>query len=127
MTMGITARGSRGRRGYRLRLVVAAIAATALAGCGPSSTPKPADEVPRAAEARAARPGDARPRTEPAGDGRYEGRPIAQTCSYLGADWLDRSDRDEREQPDRVLEALHLGPQSTVADVGAGTGYFTLR
>jgi SAM-dependent methyltransferase len=60
-------------------------------------------------------------------DGSYRGRPIASTCSYLGADWLDRPDRDEREQPDRVLDALQLDPHSTVADVGAGTGYFTLR
>jgi ubiquinone/menaquinone biosynthesis C-methylase UbiE len=60
-------------------------------------------------------------------DGTYEHRPIAQTCSYLGADWLDRPERVEREQPDRVLDALHLDPHSTVADLGAGTGYFSLR
>ena len=47
--------------------------------------------------------------------------------SYLGADWLDRPDRAEREQPDRVLDALKLSPDSTAADVGAGTGYFTVR
>jgi len=57
----------------------------------------------------------------------YEGRPIAQTMSYLGADWLDRPDRAEREQPDRVLDALKLAPDSVAADVGAGTGYFTVR
>jgi ubiquinone/menaquinone biosynthesis C-methylase UbiE len=28
---------------------------------------------------------------------------------------------------ERVLDALHLDPRSTVADVGAGTGYFSLR
>lgn len=58
-------------------------------------------------------------------DGRYRGRPIASTCSYLGADWLDRPERAEREQPERVLDALELDPHSTVADVGAG--YFTVR
>jgi len=47
--------------------------------------------------------------------------------SYLGADWLDRPDRAEREQPDRVLDALKLAPDSVAADVGAGTGYFTVR
>ncbi|MEO7729936.1 MAG: class I SAM-dependent methyltransferase [Kofleriaceae bacterium] len=60
-------------------------------------------------------------------DGTYHGRPIAQTCSYLGAAWLERPDRAEREQPERVLDALHLDPASTAADVGAGTGYFALR
>jgi ubiquinone/menaquinone biosynthesis C-methylase UbiE len=67
------------------------------------------------------------PSTPAARDGSYEGRPIAPTCSYLGADWLDRPDRAEREQPERVLDALHLDPADTVADVGAGTGYFTVR
>jgi ubiquinone/menaquinone biosynthesis C-methylase UbiE len=47
--------------------------------------------------------------------------------SYLGADWLDRDDRAEREKPDAVLDALHLAPTMTAADVGAGTGYFTVR
>ncbi len=47
--------------------------------------------------------------------------------SYLGADWLDRSDRDTREQPEKVLDALGVGSGMVVADVGAGTGYFTAR
>ena len=90
-----------------------------LAACGRASTPAPAPE---------ARPGSASGAAPAASsDGRYAGRPIAQTCSYLGADWLDRPDRDVREQPDRVLDALKLDPAATVADVGAGTGYFTLR
>jgi len=57
----------------------------------------------------------------------YEGRPIAETCSYLGADWLDRADREQREQPDKVLDWLAIPAGATVADVGAGTGYFTVR
>ncbi|HUJ60331.1 MAG TPA: methyltransferase domain-containing protein [Kofleriaceae bacterium] len=61
------------------------------------------------------------------GPPRYAGRPIAPTMSYLGADWLDRPERAEREQPDRVIAALHVAPGATVADVGAGTGYFTVR
>jgi ubiquinone/menaquinone biosynthesis C-methylase UbiE len=47
--------------------------------------------------------------------------------SYLGAEWLDRPERAVREQPDVVLDALKLAPESTAADVGAGTGYFTVR
>ncbi|HEU0030523.1 MAG TPA: class I SAM-dependent methyltransferase [Kofleriaceae bacterium] len=58
---------------------------------------------------------------------RYEGRPIAPTCSYLGADWLDRPEREAREQPERVLDMLGIQSGATVADVGAGTGYFTVR
>lgn len=44
-----------------------------------------------------------------------------------GADWLDRSDRAMEEHPDQALDALAIQPGMTVADVGAGTGYFTLR
>lgn len=61
------------------------------------------------------------------GSGFYEGRQIAPTMSYLGADWLDRADRAAREKPDVVLDALKLDPASTAGDVGAGTGYFTVR
>lgn len=64
---------------------------------------------------------------KPATGKTYEGRPIADTCSYLGADWLDRPDRDQREQPERVLDWMAIAPGMTVADVGAGTGYFTVR
>jgi ubiquinone/menaquinone biosynthesis C-methylase UbiE len=46
---------------------------------------------------------------------------------YGGADWLDRDDRAESEQPERVLDALAITPDMQVADVGAGTGYFSLR
>jgi hypothetical protein len=61
----------------------------------------------------------------PDGRARYEGRVTADLCT--GAAWLDRPDLDEREQPERVLDALALSPGMTVADVGAGTGYFTAR
>jgi ubiquinone/menaquinone biosynthesis C-methylase UbiE len=82
-----------------------------LAAC---SSPAPAPD-PAASSASAA------------GSSTYEGRPIAQTMSYLGAEWLDRPERAVREQPDVVLDALKLAPESTAADVGAGTGYFTVR
>jgi len=38
-----------------------------------------------------------------------------------------RENRDEWQQPDRVLADLALKPGQTVADVGAGSGYFTFR
>ena len=55
------------------------------------------------------------------------GRRYAQTMSYLGADWLDRSERDQEEDPDTALDALKLVVGSTVADVGSGSGYMTVR
>ena len=60
-------------------------------------------------------------------DGTYAGRPIAPAMSYQGSAWLERPERETREQPEAVLDALHLAPKDVVADVGAGTGYFTLR
>jgi ubiquinone/menaquinone biosynthesis C-methylase UbiE len=55
------------------------------------------------------------------------GRRYAQTMSYLGADWLDRSERVQEEEPDAALDAIKLAVGSTVADVGAGSGYMTVK
>jgi ubiquinone/menaquinone biosynthesis C-methylase UbiE len=55
------------------------------------------------------------------------GRRYAQTMSYLGADWLDRSERVQEEEPDAALDAIKLVTGSTVADVGAGSGYMTVK
>jgi ubiquinone/menaquinone biosynthesis C-methylase UbiE len=35
--------------------------------------------------------------------------------------------RDQRLQINRVMDILHLHPGSTVADIGAGSGWFTVR
>jgi arsenite methyltransferase len=40
---------------------------------------------------------------------------------------LDRAERDTDQQPERVIEALDLQPGLSVADIGAGSGYFTRR
>jgi ubiquinone/menaquinone biosynthesis C-methylase UbiE len=55
------------------------------------------------------------------------GRRYAQPMSYLGADWLDRSERVQEEEPDIALDAIKLVRGSTVADVGAGSGYMTVK
>ncbi len=57
----------------------------------------------------------------------YMGREIAQVMSYHGAPWLERTERMEEERPDLVLAALDLKPGMTVADIGAGSGYYSWR
>jgi ubiquinone/menaquinone biosynthesis C-methylase UbiE len=46
---------------------------------------------------------------------------------FQGADWLDREERDIEEAPDAALDALDLTPGLVVADVGAGSGYISVR
>jgi SAM-dependent methyltransferase len=55
------------------------------------------------------------------------GRPYANVMGFQGADWLDREERDIEEAPDAALDALGLTPGLVVADVGAGSGYMTIR
>ena len=57
----------------------------------------------------------------------YKGRVIAPVMSAEGADWLVRADREEFEQPEKVVDALKLQKGMIVADIGAGVGYFSLR
>jgi ubiquinone/menaquinone biosynthesis C-methylase UbiE len=55
------------------------------------------------------------------------GRIIAQVMGYEGAAWLERPEREDEEQPSRALAALDIRPGQVVADVGAGSGYYTVR
>jgi len=65
---------------------------------------------------------------DPDGTGKfYLGREIAQVMGHLGAGWLERPERDREEQPRKLLEILDVQPGLTVADIGAGSGYFTFR
>jgi len=44
-----------------------------------------------------------------------------------GADWLDREEREREEQPERAIAEFNLKPGMVVADVGAGTGFYSIR
>ena len=87
-----------------MRLAAAVI--SIVAACGRSAAPAPAAKDP---------------------PGTYAGRTIAPTMSFAGAAWLDRAERETRERPDAVLDAIAITDGMVVADVGAGSGYFTLR
>jgi len=55
------------------------------------------------------------------------GRQIAPVMDASGAAWLDRPEREAEEKPDLALDLLELRAGMVVADVGAGTGYMSLR
>jgi predicted methyltransferase len=55
------------------------------------------------------------------------GRRIAPVMGAAGADWLERKERETEEKPEAALDALGIRPGMTVADVGAGSGYMSLR
>lgn len=106
----------------RIRLVDAAVkkpilaltALALLAGGGPLSA--------------AEHPGYETAERRTAGTGRfYMGREIAFVMGHQAADWLERPRRTAEERPDEVVAAMGLEPDHVVADIGAGTGYFSFR
>ena len=54
-------------------------------------------------------------------------REIALVMSHLGANWLERPEREKEEHTSKLLPPLHIKPGDVVADVGAGSGYYTMK
>ena len=57
----------------------------------------------------------------------YLGREISHVMGHRGYRWLERPERVEEERPDQLIAALDLAPDDVVADVGAGSGYYSFR
>jgi SAM-dependent methyltransferase len=55
------------------------------------------------------------------------GRRIAGVMGVGGADWLERPERETEENVEGALNSIGLKPGMTVAEVGAGTGYVSLK
>lgn len=57
----------------------------------------------------------------------YMGREIAQVMGHPGIGWLERSDREKEEAPSKAIALLELAPDAVLADIGAGSGYYSFR
>lgn len=55
----------------------------------------------------------------------YMGREISHFVSVHAIRWLERPDREAEENPSKVMAELELKGDETIADIGAGSGYFT--
>jgi ubiquinone/menaquinone biosynthesis C-methylase UbiE len=55
------------------------------------------------------------------------GRVLAPVMGVGGAGWLERAEREEEEAPAKAIEALDLKAGMVIADIGAGSGYYTSR
>ena len=65
---------------------------------------------------------------DPDGIGKlYLGREIAHVMGPGGIIWLERAERETEEQPQLVIDALEIKPGQTIADLGAGSGYYSFR
>ena len=55
----------------------------------------------------------------------YMGREISQVVSQHAIGWRERRDREGEEKPSLVMDHLELPKDGVVADIGAGSGYFS--
>lgn len=69
-----------------------------------------------------------RSRHDPNGIGKfYMDREIAYVMGHAAASWLERPEREEEENPKKLIELLKLQEGEVVADIGAGSGYYSFR
>ncbi|WP_206606607.1 class I SAM-dependent methyltransferase [Steroidobacter cummioxidans] len=65
---------------------------------------------------------------DPDGIGKfYLGREIAHVMGPGGVPWLERAEREREERPQLTVDALEIKPGQTIADLGAGSGYYSFR
>jgi len=64
----------------------------------------------------------------PGGTGKfYYGREIAMVMGASNAAWLDRDNRQQEENSQLTIDHIKINDTGSIADVGAGTGYYTFK
>lgn len=113
----------------RVLVICGVLVGTAAGGATAQTTPADGQTTAKKAPAKRKPKGDQAPvrRPAPHPDGVYMGRRIADVMSWEGAEWLFRETRVQEEQPEAMLDALKIPRGATVADVGAGAGYHSIR
>jgi SAM-dependent methyltransferase len=57
----------------------------------------------------------------------YFGREIANVMDFGGSQWLERNSRQVEENTNLAISKFPITESSMVADIGAGTGYYTFK
>ena len=57
----------------------------------------------------------------------YMGREISQVMGFAGRAWLERQSREQEESVSLAIKSLPINGSAVVADIGAGSGYYTFR
>lgn len=57
----------------------------------------------------------------------WMGREISKVMGHPGIGWLERTDREKEEAPSKAIALLELKPDAVLADIGAGSGYYSFR
>jgi SAM-dependent methyltransferase len=94
----------------------------AVASSPAASVPAPAKPAPVVAPAYGTCP------RSPDGIGKtWMGREISQVMGHPGIGWLERDNREKEEAPSKAIALLELAPDTVIADIGAGSGYYSFR
>ncbi len=57
----------------------------------------------------------------------YQGREISYVMGHPAINWLERPERESEEAPTKAMDLLDLEENDVLADIGAGSGYYSLR
>lgn len=57
----------------------------------------------------------------------FHGREISKVMGHPAIGWLERDEREKEEAPSKAINALDLAPDAVIADIGAGSGYYSFR